>query len=94
MFKSLMSTAALTLALASSTLAAEIKIVQNEALNTLSSASQERLISAAKALITRWINAFNSGNAKLTTAQYEENTVTTATPFATFNGHGEIQPFW
>jgi hypothetical protein len=30
----------------------------------------------------------------MATAQYEENAVMTATPFGTFNGHGEIEPFW
>jgi len=94
MFKSLMTATALALTLVSSTLASEIKIVQNDALNALSPAAQDRLVSAVRAASTRWINAFNSGNAEMATAQYEENAVMTATPFGTFNGHGEIEPFW
>ena len=94
MFKSLMTATALALTLVSSNLASEIKIVQNDALNALSPAAQDRLVSALRAASTRWINAFNSGNAGMATAQYEENAVMTATPFGTFNGHGEIEPFW
>ena len=94
MFKSLMTATALALTLVSSTLASEIKIVQNDALTALSPGAQDRLVSAVRAASTRWINAFNSGNARMATAQYEENAVMTATPFGTFNGHGEIEPFW
>ena len=93
MFKSVIAAAALALSFTSATVAAEIKIVQNEALNSLAPAAQERLITAVKAASSRWIDAFNSGNAAAT-AQYEADAVMTATPFGTFNGHEEIQPFW
>ena len=69
MFKSLMTATALALTLASSTLASEIKIVQNDALNALSPTAQDRLVSAIRAASTRWINAFNSGHAEMVTAQ-------------------------
>ena len=94
MFKSVIAAAALALSFTSATVAAEIKIVQNEALNSLAPAAQERLITAVKAASSRWIDAFNSGNAAAATAQYEADAVMSATPFGTFNGHEEIQPFW
>ncbi len=53
MFKSLMTATALALTLVSSTLASEIKIVQNDALNALSPAAQDRLVSAVRAASTR-----------------------------------------
>ena len=94
MFNSLMSTTLLTLALAISTLAAEIKFGQSDALSALSSESQERLITEVKGVSTRWINAFNSGSARMEIVQYKENAVITPTPFEVYNGHVEIQPFW
>lgn len=48
MFKSVIAAAALALSFTSATVAAEIKIVQNEALNSLAPAAQERLITAVK----------------------------------------------
>ena len=69
MLKSLMTATTLALTLASSTLASQIKIVQNDALNALSPTAQDRLVSAIRAASTRRINAFNSGNAGMATAQ-------------------------
>ena len=48
MFKSVIAAAALALSFTSATVAAEIKIVQNDALNSLAPAAQERLITAVK----------------------------------------------
>ena len=76
-----MSTKLLTLALASSTLAAGIKIGQSDALSALSSEYQERLISEVKGISTHLIEAFNFGNARMAIVQYNENAVITTPPF-------------
>ena len=89
-----MSTTLLTLALASSTLAAGIKIGQSDELSALSSESQERLISEVKGVSTRWIKAFNSGDAIMAIVQYKENAVMAATSVEIYNGRVELQPVW
>ena len=93
MFKSVIAAAALAFSFASATVAAEIKIVQNEALNSLAPAAQERLITTVKAASSRWIDAFNSGNAAAATAQYEADAVMTATPLAPLTAMRKFNPF-
>ena len=94
MFNSLLSTTLLTLALAISTLAAEIKFGQSDALSAISSESQERLITEVKGVSTRWINAFNSGDARMAIVQYKENAVMAATSVEIYNGRVKLQPVW
>ena len=69
MFKSVIAAADLALSLTSATVAAEINIFQNEALNLLAPVAQKRLITAVKAASSRWIDAFNSGNVAAATPQ-------------------------
>ncbi len=52
------------------------------------------LIDAINTASTNWQTAFNSGDAVSCAAQYKNNAVMHARPFATFTGTNEIQTFW
>lgn len=49
---------------------------------------------AVEAASSRWVTAFNHGDAKTCAEQYEHSAVMHARPFGTFYGTEEIQKFW
>ena len=59
--------------------------------------SEEQKTAVLNAVISsssKWISAFNSGDAAGCAAQYEEYAIMHARPFGTFTGTDEIEGFW
>ncbi len=60
----------------------------------LSENQKDTVLKAVKEASNKWKTAFNTGDASVCAAQYEENAIMHARPFGTFTGTAEIEDFW